>query len=111
MLPPKAGLCVRSDSAGGGVSGALSGVSGVRCQVSGVSGALPGVSRTEESLEYSRIFCQGTIMDVNKLQADSSEEEMMEFVADYEKYKFPYNITYSEQIKGFSKTKEYSINF
>ena len=50
-------------------------------------------------------------MDVNKLQADSSEEEMMEFVADYEKYKFPYNISYSAQIKGFVKTKEYSRNF
>ena len=50
-------------------------------------------------------------MDVNKLHSDSSEEEMMEFVADYEKYKFPYNISYSAQIKGFVKTKEYSRNF
>ena len=83
----------------------VSGVSGALPGVSGVSGALPSVSRTEESLEYSRIFCQGTIMDVNKLHSDSSEEEMIEFVADYEKYKFPYNITYPEQIKGFSKTK------
>ena len=42
--------------------------------------------------------CEGIIVDVSRLH--SEKEGLAEIISDYEKFKYPYNLTYPRTMKG-----------